>query len=70
MIENFRSHMKDAIPCLSNVKKAEHHSGVPFIKLEWCGMQCSGKYGQFIKSDNQGAGRLDSSKHSSVVQSM
>ena len=61
MIEKFKAHTKD-IPCLSNVKKKEDQSGAPLIKLEWCGMQCSGKYGQFIKSDNPDAERLDNCK--------
>ena len=69
MIEKFKVRMKDTIPCLNNVKKIERHSGAPFIKLEWCGMQCSGKYGQFVKSDNPDTGRHDTFKYSSVIQS-
>ena len=66
MIEKFRLHTQDAIPYLNNVKKVEQQSDAPFIKLEWCGMQCSGKYAQFTKSDNLDAGRLC---NSSVTQS-
>ena len=69
MIEKFRSHTKKTIPCLSGVKKSEHQSDdTSLIKLEWCGTQCSGKYGLILKSDDQGQGaeRLDSP---AVVQS-
>ena len=66
MIDQFRSHIK--IPFLSDVKKVEHHCDAsPMIKLEWCGMQCSGKYGQLLKY-NQGTGRLENPDHSAGNQ--
>ena len=54
MIDKFRSHTKHAIPCLNDVKKVDQQCGHPLIKLEWCGIECSGKYGLLLGSDNKG----------------
>ena len=68
MIEEFGLHAKNLIPCLSKVKKLEHQPGASLINLKWCGMQCSGKYGHFLKSGNQCAKKLDNYNQSSVNQ--
>ena len=52
MIAEFDSKIKGWIPNISHVKKLEDQSGGPLIKLEWCGMQCSGKYGVLTKEDD------------------
>ena len=59
MIEEFKSRTKNLIPCLHDVKELEHKPSAPLIKLEWCGMQCMGKYGQFRKPNDQVANWLD-----------
>jgi len=69
MIAKFRSQTKDLIPCLKDVKKVDNQSDTPLMKLEWCGMQCSGKYDLFIKSEEQGTERCSNSAYSSIIQS-
>ena len=57
MFEEFNSYVKDLVPSLGHIKKLEDQSDGPLIKVEWCGMQCSGKYGLLTKvgtSVNQG----------------
>ena len=66
MITEFASHIKDLIPSLRNVKKLKDQSGDPMIKLEWCGMQCSGKYGLLTRVDDHSTDKLSTS----VDQSM
>ena len=61
MIEEFKSHTKNLIPHLCNVKEIEHKPGARLIKLEWCGMQCLGKYGRFGKPNDKVANWLDHS---------
>ena len=66
MIAEFASHIKGLIPSLNNVKKLKDQSGDPLIKLEWCGMQCSGKYGLLTRVDDHSTDKLGTS----VDQSM
>ena len=54
MIEKFRSHTKHVIPCLNDVKIVDQQSSHSLINLEWCGIECSGKYGLLLGSNNQG----------------
>ena len=65
IIEDFKSRTKNLIPQLCNVKELEHQPGAPLIKLEWCGMQCLGKYGRFCKPNDKVANWLDHSSQSS-----
>ena len=58
MITDFDSHIKGLIPSLNHVKKVKHQSDGPLIKLEWCGMQCSGKYGLLTKVDDYGTEKI------------
>lgn len=58
MITEFDSHIKGCIPSLGHVKKLEDQSGGPLIKLEWCGMQCSGKYGFLTKVDDHSTEKI------------
>ena len=69
MIARFISQTKDLFPYLKGVKKVDHQSDTPLMKLEWCGMQCSGKYGLFIKSEDRGTEKHSDSTHSSVIHS-
>ena len=61
MIAEFDSHIKGLIPRLIIVKKLKDQSGGPLIKLEWCGMQCSGKYGLLTKVDDHSTENLGTS---------
>ena len=58
MIEEFDSHIRRLVPSIGEVKKQEDQSNSPLIKLEWCGMQCSGKYGLLTKVDNHSTAKL------------
>ena len=66
MIAEFASHIKGLIPSLNNVKKLKDQSGDLLIKLEWCGMQCSGKYGLLTRVDDHSTDKIGTS----VDQSM
>ena len=67
MIAEFDSHIKNLhIPSLGNVKKLEDQSGCPLIKLEWCGIQCSGTYGVLTKVNDCSTEKIGNS----VDQSM
>ena len=58
MIKEFNSHIKSLVPTTGHVKKLEDQSDGPLIKLEWCGMQCSGKYGILTKVDDHSTEKL------------
>ena len=65
MIKEFRSHTGSLIPNLGRVKQLEDHCDrLQLIKLEWCGMQCSGKYGVFSKLKNYSTDKLGISDQS------
>ena len=67
MIKEFRSRTENLIPNLGKVKQLEDQcDGLLLIKLEWCGMQCSGKYGLFLKLNNYSTNRLGISDQSSA----
>ena len=58
MIRDFDSHVKGLVPSMGHITKLEDQVGGPLIKLEWCGMQCSGKYGLFTKVDDHSTEKL------------
>ena len=60
MITEFDSHIKGLIPSIGHVKKLDQSDG-PLIKLEWCGMQCSGKYGLLTVVNDHGTEKLGTS---------
>ena len=64
-MEGFQSCTKTIVPSLGKVKQLEDQCGGLLIKLEWCGMQCSGKYGAFSKLKNYSTDRLGITDHSS-----
>ena len=51
-------HISSRIPSLVHVKKLDDQSDGPLIKLEWGGMQCSGKYDILTKVDDCSTERL------------
>ena len=66
MIAEFESHTRGYIPSLHHVKKLEDQSGGPLNKLEWCGMQSSGKYGLLTKEDDHSTEKTGTSVYQST----